>query len=91
MAVKSANPLHMERSDVLRLLRLECDFTQQQLADKLGISREKVVAVENCHVKSMMALELDTIKNWWGLCRKRSEIPTQKKFSNLMKRELNIK
>lgn len=90
MAIKSTNVHHVERSDVLRGLRLESSFTQQQLADKLGISREKVVAVENCHEKSMLALELDTIKSWWELCRRRSEAATQKKFANLMKRELNI-
>ena len=90
MAIKSTNTYHMERSEVLRKLRLESSFTQQQLADKLDISREKVVAVENCHEKSMLALELDTIKKWWGLCKERSEIVTRKKFATLMKRELNI-
>lgn len=90
MAVKSTDTLHVERSDVLRSLRLESSFTQQQLAEKLGISREKVVAVENCHAKSMVALELDTIKMWWTLCRKRAENATQRKFASLMKRELSI-
>lgn len=90
MAVKSTNTYHMERSEVLRKLRLESSFTQQQLAEKLSISREKVVAVENCHEKSMLALELDTIKCWWGLCKRRADSGTQKKFANLMKRELNI-
>ena len=90
MANKSTDILHVERSDILRNLRLQSSYTQKQLADKLGISREKVVAVENCHLKSMLALELDTIKKWWELCRPRAEIDTQKQFSRLMKRELSI-
>lgn len=90
MAIKSTDILHVERSEVLRNLRLQSSFTQQQLADKLDISREKVVAVENCHLKSMLALELDIIKNWWELCRARTEIQTQKQFAKLMKKELSI-
>lgn len=90
MAIKSTDILHVERSEVLRNLRLQSSFTQQQLADKLGISREKVVAVENCHLKSMMALELDIIKNWWELSRTRADIETQKQFARLMKKELSI-
>lgn len=90
MAIKSTDILHVERSEVLRNLRLQSSFTQQQLADKLGISREKVVAVENCHLKSMMALELDIIKNWWELSRSRADIETQKQFARLMKKELSI-
>jgi len=90
MAIKSTDTHHIERSDILRSLRLESNLTQQQLADKLGISREKVVAVENFHLKSMLALELDTVKSWWKLCRKNAESKTQKKFSSLMKRELGI-
>lgn len=90
MAIKSTDVLHIERSEVLRGLRLESSYTQQQIADKLGISREKVVAVENCHIKSMLALELDIVKNWWELCRPRADIQTQKQFVRLMKRELSI-
>ncbi|BDX07824.1 helix-turn-helix domain-containing protein [Planctobacterium marinum] len=90
MANKSTDILHVERSDILRSLRLQSSFTQKQIADKLGISREKVVAVENCHLKSMLALELDTIKNWWNLCRSRADMETQKQFAKLMRKELSI-
>ena len=90
MAIKSTDTLHIERSDILRSLRLESNLTQQQLADKLRISREKVVAVENYHLKSMLALELDTIKGWWRLCKRGAEDKTQRKFASLMKRELQI-
>ena len=90
MAIKSSNMLHRDRADILRQLRLESSLTQQELADRLEISREKVVAVENCHLKSMLALELDTIKNWWHLCRPKAKSVTLKGFSSQMKRELNI-
>lgn len=90
MAVKSTDTDHLERSEVLRTLRLESSYTQLQLARNLGISREKVVAVENCHLASMCSLELDTVKNWWRLCKGRAEDTTRKKFATLMRRELVI-
>lgn len=90
MAVKSNNLQHQERAHVLRQLRLESSLTQQELADRLDISREKVVAVENYHLKSMKALELDTIKLWWELCRPKAKSATLKNFTIQMKRELNI-
>lgn len=85
MAQKSNDRFHLNKSMVLRELRLEGGFTQQELAHSLGMSREKVVAVENCHQNTMVSLEQDTIRNWWQLCRPMAKDETQKRFSSLIK------
>ncbi len=41
------NPTYLEFSEKLRLLRESKNMTQEQLADKAGISRREVVNLEN--------------------------------------------
>lgn len=64
----------------LKALRVEAKFTQQQLADKLCISRETISAIENEHSGTMGALSLEVIKNWWAICRQEIPQATQLSF-----------
>ncbi|AZQ82707.1 helix-turn-helix domain-containing protein [Colwellia sp. Arc7-635] len=53
----------------LKNLRKEAGFTQKDLANKIGISRETVVAIENEHPKTINSLSLEVVNTWWGICR----------------------
>ena len=64
----------------LKELRVEAKFTQLQLANKLGISRETISAIENEHVGTIESLSLEIIKNWWAICRKEIPQATQQSF-----------
>lgn len=53
----------------LRALRREAGLTQQQIAEKLCISRETVVAIENNKPSAIEGLKLKTIQMWCCACR----------------------
>ena len=54
----------------LKNLRKEAGFTQKELAQKIGISRETVVAIENEHPNTIDSLSLEVVNAWWVTCRK---------------------
>lgn len=64
----------------LRGLRKEAGFTQAEIAKKVGISRETVVAIENEHPKTIGALSLEVVNNWWLSCRKSVSESSQLSF-----------
>lgn len=83
---KSNNKTHISQAEVLRKLRLNSGLTQQDLASKLEVSREKVVAIENCYLATMLELENEIISKWWRLCKPRAEEDTKSEFRNLIDR-----
>lgn len=83
---KSNNKNHLAQSGVLRKLRLNSGLTQAELAVKLNISREKVVAIENCHLATMQELETDLISVWWHLCKPKADEDTKSEFRKLIER-----
>ncbi len=64
----------------LRGLRKEAGFTQAEIAKKIGISRETVVAIENEHPKTIDALSLEVVNAWWLTCRKSVSESSQLSF-----------
>jgi len=64
----------------LRSLRKEAGFTQKALAEKIGISRETVVAIENEHPKTIDSLSLEVVNAWWLACRKSVSESSQLSF-----------
>ncbi len=84
MATKSNNSKHQQKSQVLRLLRKDSDLTQEQLATHLNISRETVVAVENCHLGAISALPGDVMESWWQLCREKASMESKGEFQKLI-------
>ena len=64
----------------LKNLRKEAGFTQKVLAQKIGISRETVVAIENEHPKTIDALSLEVVNAWWAVCRKSVSESSQLSF-----------
>lgn len=84
---------HIELSETLKQVRKETHgrFTQQELANRLGLSRETVVAIENCHFHTMQTLELATVEKWWKVCRQRGITQrTKERFIGLITRILHI-
>lgn len=70
---------------ILRDLRLESGFTQQQLASRLNLSRETISAVENAKPETIDALAVETIAKWWSICRTKANESTRSRFvSQLM-------
>jgi DNA-binding XRE family transcriptional regulator len=64
----------------LKNLRKEAGFTQKELAAKIGISRETVVAIENEHAKTIESLGLEVVNAWWIACRKSVSESSQLSF-----------
>lgn len=64
----------------LRGLRKEAGFTQAEIAKKIGISRETIVAIENEHPKTIDALSLEVVNAWWLICRKSVSESSQLSF-----------
>ena len=84
---------HVELSETLKQVRKEAHgrFTQQELANRLGLSRETVVAIENCNLHTMQTLELATVGKWWKVCRQRGITQrTKERFIGLITRILHI-
>lgn len=75
----------------LRRLRLEADYTQKELATRLGIARETVIAIENEHPGTISTLEIDIIGRWWRACCGRLPETTRNDFNGYLKRFLRLK
>ncbi len=61
----------------LKNLRKEACLTQKEIAAKIGISRETVVAIENEHPKTMDSLSLEVVNSWWIECRQSASESSQ--------------
>ena len=53
----------------LKKLRTEAGLTQVELARRLKISRETVLAIENNHPGSIDTIELPLIRDWKDACK----------------------
>ena len=84
MASKSNEKLHIQKARVLRLLRRDNALTQEDLARELNISRETVVAVENCHSGAISAIPADIMSEWWKRCRDSASDDSRSEFSKLI-------
>lgn len=69
----------------LRSLRKEAGYTQEELALRIGLSRETVSAIENEKPETINSIGVEVINNWWSVCRqKASEQTRQSFFSSVM-------
>lgn len=84
--VKSKNQVHLAQSDVLKKLRRNAGLTQSDLGVRLGICREKVIAIERCHCATMHDLENELISKWWQICKPKAEEHIKHEFIELIKK-----
>ena len=66
--------------EILKQLRKESGYTQKELADKVGVSRETVSAIENGHVNTLKGLREESLSKWWLVCKHRSKKETKECF-----------
>lgn len=64
----------------LRALRKDAQFTQEELARMIGISRETVNAIENERTGAINSIEAKVIKKWWASCRSKASTQTRESF-----------
>lgn len=74
----------------LKEMRKESGYTQVELAVRLGISRETVIAIENEHPGTIDSLGVGTLKLWWKVCNQRISQQSRNDFVEYVKNFLNI-
>lgn len=65
---------------VLRALRKDSPYSQFELAELLGISRETVSAIENDKIGTIDNISIDLIRRWYEVCEEHSESATKFNF-----------
>ena len=84
MRIKSTSPKHLAKSKLLRQMRKDAGLTQQEMAARLLISRETIVAIENCHLSTIESIESDLQEKWWDICRPRATPTTYEAFKSFV-------
>ena len=74
----------------LKSLRKEAGLTQKELASRIGLSRETVVAIENEYVGSIDKLSIEVVNAWWAVCRRTVSEKTRESFKSHILRFFNI-
>jgi DNA-binding XRE family transcriptional regulator len=64
----------------LKLLRREAGYTQEGLAQRVGISRETVSAIENDKPETMDNIAVGVVNKWWSICRQTASQQTRESF-----------
>lgn len=80
----------LEMTGFLKSSRLSAGFTQAQLATKIGISRETVIAIENADIASVGALKIEVVSKWWVACKFCATTHDYSVFSNIVKKIFKI-
>lgn len=70
---------HRFSAQQLRDMRLKAGYTQKELASKISVSRETIVAIENDDPKAVNALKVDLLTRWWHACK--TLIPNESRTS----------
>lgn len=71
---------------LLKNMRKEANYTQQELATRIGISRETVSAIENAKIETLNNISAEVISAWHIACRQGATSDTKTKFlSHMMK------
>lgn len=65
---------------LLKAMRKEADFTQEQLGARIGISRETVSAIENEKPETINAIGAEVISMWHIICKQGVSADTGTEF-----------
>ena len=85
-----ANTQSVAIAQQLRRLRQEADLSQKDMAIRLGLSRESIVAIENAHPRAMNNLKLIVVSRWFNICRAAVKASTREHFIDQLKRFFKI-
>ena len=74
----------------LRDIRKEAQLTQRELAQRINISRETIIAIEKEHPGTIHTIQLETLKRWWRVCDTRISSQTRLRFTTYVKKFLKL-
>lgn len=75
---------------LLRGIRKEAGFTQAELARRVNISRETIIAIEKEHPRTIQSLELDIVRRWWKACHIKVSSQTKHTFVDYIMQFLKL-
>ena len=76
--------------EALRRIRLGADYTQVQLAKRLGVTRETISAIENERIGTIESLDMLLVKRWLQVCRGRLKKGQYRAFVGKLLKYFNI-
>lgn len=68
--------------DDLKQMRLDAGMSQKALGQRIGLSRETIVAIENKYPGAIATLEMDTVKLWFRACKSNADPSILLRFKN---------
>ena len=74
----------------LKESRISAEFTQKELAIRIGISRETINAIENLDPVAVNALKMSVVVRWWQKCQNYAPVDIKKAFSKLIRDTFKI-
>lgn len=74
----------------LRQLRVDSGVTQIQMAQKLGISRDTIIAIEKNVPGTIAKLSFEKVNDWGRYCRSRVARSTYEEWVNYLKKMLSL-
>lgn len=66
--------------DDLKKLRTSAGLNQQQLAVKLGITRETVGNLERNKKGTIETIEFELMRKWWSVCQAQADEQSKQQF-----------
>lgn len=70
-------------------MRREANYTQAELGQKIGISRETVSAIENERTESIQTIQVDIAEKWYRACALASQ-KTRNSFIAMVMRYFGV-
>ena len=85
-----SKPVAQTEGQILKKLRTGAGLSQKELASRIGISRETVVAIEREHPGTINALKLKVIKKWYDTCGTANNSEAKKGFKAYILKMFNF-
>ncbi len=71
--------------ETLKSLRKEAGISQAALGERIGLSRETIIAIEKLHPGSVDTLEFNIVRKWYLACLAKASSETIEKFKHNVK------
>lgn len=76
--------------DLLKQLREEAGYTQNELAQRMNLSRYTVINIENNEPQAISALKMSTFRKWHRACRVKASTSTLDVFKKVVSKYLGL-